>query len=156
MQVASLWHLGHRRPELTILHAWCIPGPVLGGELNHPSVAAKRLCRIARVLIGPYRRTRAGSFGRHQAAELVQNAATERFALRRKLAALGVGKAQAPAAELLAQNAVLFPERYSRIATCRQFTQPANTSIGNEAVRPTCSAILPRGGSGSTDPSRER
>jgi hypothetical protein len=40
--------------------------------------------------------------GRHQAAELVQNAATERFALRSESAALGVGEAQAPAAELLA------------------------------------------------------
>jgi hypothetical protein len=42
--------------------------------------------------------------------ELLQDAATEHLALRREPAALCVGEAQAPAAELLAQDAVLLPE----------------------------------------------
>src|SRR5262249_5437286 len=49
--------------------------------------------------------------GGHQAAELIQHAATERFALRCEPAALGVGDGQAPAAGLLPQNAVRLLEK---------------------------------------------
>ena len=49
--------------------------------------------------------------GRHQAAEPVQNAATERLALYREPAAFGVREAQAPAAELLAKNTVFLLEK---------------------------------------------
>src|SRR6185503_19812931 len=64
--------------------------------------------------------------GRHQAAELVQNAATEGFALRREPAALGVGS----------------PSPRTRAAR-----------IG--AARPTSSAILPRRDLGSAGSARE-
>jgi len=47
---------------------------------------------------------------RHEAAELVHDAAAEHSGFRREPAALGVGEAQATAAELLAQDPVLLLE----------------------------------------------
>jgi hypothetical protein len=71
-----------------------------------------------RILVGRCRRTCRDELavpaqdrvGRHQAGELLQDAATKHLALLREPAALCVGEARAPAAELLAQDAVLLPE----------------------------------------------
>jgi len=95
------------------------PARVLGGELDDQALqrsgrAGSRASssRGAIVLLRDQLAIPAQDrVGRHQATEPVQHAATERFALRCEAAALGVGEAQAPAAELLTQNAILFLEK---------------------------------------------
>jgi len=95
------------------------PGRVFDCELDHQAVqrsgragsCASSSGRAVVLVRDEFAVPAQNRIGRHQAAELVQNAATEGFALRREPAALGVGEAQAPAAELLAQHAVLLLEK---------------------------------------------
>jgi hypothetical protein len=64
---------------------------------------------------------------------LVQDAAAERSALRRKPAALVVGEPQATVAELLAQDAVLLLEVLDDLALAA--VHPAGVRVRSEAPR---------------------
>ena len=112
------------------------PARVLGGELDDQALQrsdragpAALSLGSAIVLLGDELAVPAQDrIGGHQAAELVQDAAAERSALRRKPAALVIGEPQATVAELLAQTTRFSSWRYSTTSRWRRFTQPANTS----------------------------
>jgi hypothetical protein len=72
--------------------------------------------------------------GRHEAAELVQDAAAERSALRRKPAALGVGELQATIAELLTQRG-LDDERISNGRAPMSASDKLGTELGDARTR---------------------
>jgi hypothetical protein len=82
-------------------------------------------------------------------------AATERFALRREPAALGVGESQAPTAELLAQDAVLLLEVLEDLALAAVY--PAREHQEQELERRDRHAQQTyRAGPDSAGPIRER